>query len=142
MLSHLMSSRYLNVLKVKTWLPQKQKELSKWNKKHFSLFLKSSLIDIQNKPVKMKWTQPLKMTRFDEWKPFTIWNLKRFSKHFTSRWSSCVINKKWFNIAEVYGFLSKSFSFIYFNRCSYNNWNFSRRLFSFNCHRFLPITGC
>ena len=34
-------------------LSQEQKELSKWNKKHFSLFHKCSFLEIQNKLVKM-----------------------------------------------------------------------------------------
>ena len=39
----------LNIWKFKSWLSQEQKELSKWNKKHFAFFYKSSLSDIQNK---------------------------------------------------------------------------------------------
>ena len=38
MLRHLMTSWHLNMWKLKIWLSQQQKELSKWNKKHFSLF--------------------------------------------------------------------------------------------------------
>ena len=45
--------RFENLWKVKIWLSQEWKELSKSNKKHFSLFHKCSLADIQNKPVKM-----------------------------------------------------------------------------------------
>ena len=50
-LRHLMTSWHLNIWKFKIWLSQEQKELSKWNKKHFSLFHKSSLLGIQNKLV-------------------------------------------------------------------------------------------
>ena len=46
MLGHLMMSWHLNVWKVKIWLSQKQKELSKWSKKHVSLFHKSSLLNV------------------------------------------------------------------------------------------------
>ena len=35
--------------KVKIWLFQEQKELSKWNKRHFSLFQKYSPLDFKNK---------------------------------------------------------------------------------------------
>ena len=45
MLKHFMTSWHLNIWKVKIWLSQKRKELSKWNKKHFSLFQKCSLLD-------------------------------------------------------------------------------------------------
>ena len=41
-LRHLMTSWHLNISKFKIGLSQEQKELSKWNKKHFSLFHKSS----------------------------------------------------------------------------------------------------
>ena len=53
MLRHLMTSWHLNIWKIKIWLSQERKELSKWNKKHFSLFHKCSLLDIQNKLAKM-----------------------------------------------------------------------------------------
>ena len=53
MLRHLMTSWHLNIWKVKIWLSQERKELLKWNKKHFSLFHKCSLLDIQNKLAKM-----------------------------------------------------------------------------------------
>ena len=42
----------MNTWKIKVWLSQKWKELSKWNKKHFSLFHKCSLLDIQSKQAK------------------------------------------------------------------------------------------
>ena len=45
MLRHLMTSWHFNIWKVKIWLSQKQIELSKWNKKHFSLFQECSLLD-------------------------------------------------------------------------------------------------
>ena len=54
-----MTQWHLNIWKVKIWLPQERKELSKWNKKHFFLFQKFSLLDIQNKLAKMYRTQPL-----------------------------------------------------------------------------------
>ena len=38
MYRYLMTSWHLNIWKVKTWLSQERKELSRWNKKHFSLF--------------------------------------------------------------------------------------------------------
>ena len=38
MLRDLMTSWHLNIWKIKVWLSQEQKELSTWNKKHFSLF--------------------------------------------------------------------------------------------------------
>ena len=44
---------YLNIWKIKIWLSQEQKELSKWSKKHFSLFQKFSLLDILTKLAKM-----------------------------------------------------------------------------------------
>ena len=61
MLGHLMTSWHLfhawafddvmklNIWKViyKSWLSQEQKELSKWNKKHFFLFHTCSLLDIK-----------------------------------------------------------------------------------------------
>ena len=40
MLRHLMTSWHLNIWKSKIWLSQEQNQLSKWNKKHFSLFHK------------------------------------------------------------------------------------------------------
>ena len=55
MLRHLMTS---------IWLSQERKELSKWNEKHSSLFLKCSLLDIKNKLAKMQWTQPLSKLGF------------------------------------------------------------------------------
>ena len=60
MLKHLMTSWHLNIWKVKIWLSQERKELSKWNKMHFSLFHKCSLLDIQNKLAKMWQTQLLR----------------------------------------------------------------------------------
>ena len=51
MVRHLMMSWHLNIWKFKIWLSQEWKELSKWNKKHFSLFHGSSLLDIQSKNV-------------------------------------------------------------------------------------------
>ena len=45
---HLMTSWHLNVCKIKIWLSQERKELSKWNKNYFSLFYRCSLLDIQN----------------------------------------------------------------------------------------------
>ena len=45
MLRHLMTSRHLNIWKVKIWLSQKRKEFSKWNQKHIFLFHKSSFLD-------------------------------------------------------------------------------------------------
>ena len=59
MLTHLMTSWYLNTWKVKIWLHQEREELSKWNKKYFSLFHKCSLLNIQNKLAKMQRAQPL-----------------------------------------------------------------------------------
>ena len=53
MFRHLMTSWHLNIWKLKIWLSQERKELSKWNKKHFSLFHKCSLLDVQNKLAKM-----------------------------------------------------------------------------------------
>ena len=38
MLRHLMTSWRLNIWKLKIWLSQERKELSKWNKKHSYLF--------------------------------------------------------------------------------------------------------
>ena len=38
-----MTSWHLNIWKSKIWLSQERKELSRWNKEHFSLFHKSSL---------------------------------------------------------------------------------------------------
>ena len=58
-LRRFMTTWHLNIWKVKIWLSQEWKELSKWNKKHFYLFLKRSLLDIQNKLAKMWWTGPL-----------------------------------------------------------------------------------
>ena len=58
---------HLNTWKVKIWLSHKRKELSKWNKNHFSLFHKCSLLDIQNKLAKMQRTQPLMLL-------LLIWN--------------------------------------------------------------------
>ena len=49
MLRHFMMSWHLNTWKVKIWLSQEWKELSKGSKKHFSLFHKLSLFDTQNK---------------------------------------------------------------------------------------------
>ena len=62
MLRQMMTSWHLNTSKVKIWLSQERKELSKelW-KKHFSLFLKCSPLDIQNKLAKMSRTQPLRI---------------------------------------------------------------------------------
>ena len=48
-----MMSWHSNIWKFKIWLSQEWKELSKWNKKHFSLFPKCSLSDKQNKLAKM-----------------------------------------------------------------------------------------
>ena len=42
MLGDFMTSWHLNIWKVKVWLPQERKELLKWNKNYFSLFLKCS----------------------------------------------------------------------------------------------------
>ena len=50
---HLMTSWHLNIWKIKIWLSQEWKELSKWNEKHLSLFHKFSLLDMQNKLVKL-----------------------------------------------------------------------------------------
>ena len=52
-LGHLMTSWHLNTWKVKIWLIQERKELSRWNKKHSSLFHKCSLLDIKNRVAKM-----------------------------------------------------------------------------------------
>ena len=54
MFGHFMTAWHLN-----TWPSQEQKELSKWNKKHFSLFDKHSPLELQKKLVKIKGTQPL-----------------------------------------------------------------------------------
>ena len=43
MLRYLMTSWYLSIWKVKIWLFQERKKLSKWNKKHFSLLHRGSL---------------------------------------------------------------------------------------------------
>ena len=59
MVRHLITSWHLNIWKVKIWLSQERKELSKWNKKHFSSFHKCSLLDVKNKLAKMYRTQPL-----------------------------------------------------------------------------------
>ena len=42
MLGHLMMPWHLNIWKVKIWLSQERKELSKWNKKHFLDFTKQT----------------------------------------------------------------------------------------------------
>ena len=52
-LRHLMTSWHLNTWKVKIWLSQERKGLSKWNEKHFSLFQKCYLSDIQFKLAKI-----------------------------------------------------------------------------------------
>ena len=52
MLRHLMTSWHLNIWKFKIWLSQEQKELLKWNKKHFSLFHKCSFLDIKKQTSK------------------------------------------------------------------------------------------
>ena len=64
MLGHLMNLRHLNIWKVKIWLSQEQKRLSRWNKKHSSLFYKCSLLDIKNRLAKMQRTQPLNILKF------------------------------------------------------------------------------
>ena len=53
MLRHLMTSWHLNIWKLKIWLSQKLKELSKWNKKHFSLLHKCSHLDLKDTLAKM-----------------------------------------------------------------------------------------
>ena len=60
MLRHLMMPWHLNIWKIKVWLSQKRKEVSKWNKKHFPLFHKCSFLDIKKQLAKMQQTQPLK----------------------------------------------------------------------------------
>ena len=60
MLRHLMMPWHLNIWKIKIWLSQKRKEVSKWNKNHFSLFHKCSFLDIKKQLAKMQQTQPLK----------------------------------------------------------------------------------
>ena len=57
-----MMSWDLNIWKFEIWLTQEWKELLNWNQKQFSLFHKSSLLGIQNKLVKMWWTQPVRVT--------------------------------------------------------------------------------
>ena len=52
MLTHLMWSWHLNI-KIEIWLSQEGGELFKWNKRHFWMFHKCSLLDIKNKVVKM-----------------------------------------------------------------------------------------
>ena len=52
MLRYLMTSWHLNTWKVKIWLSQELKEISKWNKKDFSLFHKYYLLDMQSKLTK------------------------------------------------------------------------------------------
>ena len=47
MLKHLMMSLHFNTWKVKIWLSQKQKELSKWNRKAF--FLVSQVLSFRHK---------------------------------------------------------------------------------------------
>ena len=47
MLRHLMTSWHLNIWKLKIWLSQELKELSKWNKKHFSWLHKCSHLDLK-----------------------------------------------------------------------------------------------
>ena len=49
MFGHFMTAWHLN-----TWPSQEQKELSKWNKKHFSLFDKHSPLELQKKTSKNK----------------------------------------------------------------------------------------
>ena len=71
MLRHLMTSWHLNIWKVKIWISLERKELSKWTKKHFSLFHKCYLFGIQNKPAKLYRTQPL-TTVFLQ-KNYTLW---------------------------------------------------------------------
>ena len=44
---------------LKMWLSQEREELSRWKKNNFSLFHKSSLLDIQTKLIKIYRTQPL-----------------------------------------------------------------------------------
>ena len=44
---HLMKSWDLNIWKVNIWLSHKWKVLLKWKKKHFTLFHKCSLLDLQ-----------------------------------------------------------------------------------------------
>ena len=56
MLWHLMTSWHLHIWKIKNWLSQERKELSKWNKKHFFLFHKCSLLDVLTTP-----TEPLRV---------------------------------------------------------------------------------
>ena len=46
MLRHLKTSWHLNTWKVKIWLSREQKELWKWNKKHFFFFHKRSLLEM------------------------------------------------------------------------------------------------
>ena len=50
----------MNIWKIKIWLSQERKELSRRNKKHSSLLHRCYLLDIKNRLAKMQWTQPLK----------------------------------------------------------------------------------
>ena len=82
MLRNLMTSWNLNTSKVTVWLFQERKELSKWNRKHFSSFHKCSLLEIQNTLTKMLWTRDVK-------------GLIPFNTLLTSLYSSKCSNPMW-----------------------------------------------
>ena len=67
-------------------------KISKWNKKHFSLFHKSSLLNIQNKLVKMLQAQPLS-PKFQDWK-MILWSIEKLKNYNKLFFAYCHKNPK------------------------------------------------
>ena len=95
-LGNLIRSWYLNIWKVKVWLSQEQKELSKWNKKHSSLFHKCSPLDFENWLVSTYKTGLIELRFLDERQNFTFTNLAQSIKKDLKQ----VLKQLWGNPAE------------------------------------------
>ena len=65
------------------------KRASKWNKKHFPLFRKCSLLDIQNKQVKMYRTQSLIIWFFYALFSFGIYHINKLKCLSLWGWLNC-----------------------------------------------------
>ena len=90
---YLMTSQHLNIWKVKIWLSQERKELSKWNKKTF--FLLSQVLLFRHT---IQISKNVADTTFKEFKKFKLKDFSSISPVLlhTQYWDVYVILVPWF----------------------------------------------
>ena len=84
-------SWHLNIWKVKVWLSQEQKDLSKWNKKTFFFVSQILFLDLKIKLAKIEQTQPLKV-KLSNSQPNEFKSGIKNGTEVTSNYSSNVIS--------------------------------------------------